>query len=349
MTTHWKPGGHWYVGTAEHPATALEITIGNANEFTIGFYNFACFGFYLDATVGPLVEFIAPFPYCVFPGILLEIILPQKQILAAAVVAGVTAASGAVVGELGASAVNPVVGASGGFLAAVGAGAAATAAVEAAIAATAAFPYSACQMDVVYGNYFFTVYGTCHDWQPEGSYEHKAVDHFASAKQKLHNVVNWSTEQVQSKAIFADGGLAIQATDQFSAQGVTVDIFGDTGLTIAATSELAFDAPMVVVQAPEIAVQTPAAAIKVEEAASLVGPALYLNGDHVFEVGEFALVAMDPPPDFAVLVETAENALNTALQAYVEAMEGGGHAAPADHGHAAPADHGHAPPAGGGH
>ncbi|NDC52943.1 MAG: hypothetical protein EBZ74_01315, partial [Planctomycetia bacterium] len=95
MSTIWQVGGHWYVGSPDHPATALELTIGTATEFTFGDYNFFCAGFYLDATVGPLVEFIAPFPYSIFGGTLIEIIIPQAAVMAAVVAGG---AAGAVAG-----------------------------------------------------------------------------------------------------------------------------------------------------------------------------------------------------------------------------------------------------------
>lgn len=320
MTTHWKVGGHWFVGTAESPATALEVTIGNANEFTVGFYNFVCLGFYLDATVGPLVEFIAPFPYCVFPGILLEIILPQKQILAAAVVAGTAAAAGALVGEMG--------GVGAGVAAGAVAGGVATYGASAAIAAADMFQYSACQMDVVYGNYFFTVYGECYDWQPEDCYHHDAVDHFHSAKQTLHSVVKTSTENVGSKAVYAARGLAIQAEGQIAAESkVATTVFGNTGVTIAATTTLTFSAPTVILSAPEIAVQTPSAAITLQAAASLIAPTLYLNGVQSFVMGDFVPVPMGEPPIYTQ-VSDAQAALDDALAAYEAEMSGHGHAAP---------------------
>jgi len=317
VTTYWKVGEEWLVGTAEKRATALEVTIGNANECTVGLYNFLCFGFYLDATVGPLVEFIAPFPYSLFPGILMEIILPQKQILAATVVAGAAAAAGGLVGEEGGVGAGIAAGAAVGGLAAFGA--------SAAIAAADMFEYSACQMDIVYGNYFFTVYGDCFDWQKD-HYHHHAADHFEGVKQQLRYVTGSSTDKVLSETLVAGNGITVQAGALFSGTGNIATVYGTSGLVIAATSLLTIEAMQVSCGAPTISLQSPAAQITLAPSSASLSAAncIYLNGEVTFTIAPLAdtFTPCEPPVD---AMQDAAAALADAVHELEAALGTGGH------------------------
>ncbi len=303
MTTYWKVGGEWLVGTAENGATALEVTIGNANECTVGLYNFLCCGFYLDATVGPLVEFIAPFPYSLFPGILMEIILPQSQVLAATVVAGATAAA-ATVTVAGADIYGPVGGIAAGVSSAMGVAAIAAAAV------LSKFP-SGCQMDIVYGNYFFTVYGDCFDWQKD-HYHHHAADHFKGVKQQLRYVTGSSTDNVSSETLVAGNGITVQAGAAFSGTGNIATVYGESGVVIAATELLAIEAVQVSCEAPTVSLQTPAAQITLAPFSATLSAAavIYLNGEVTFTIAPLAST-FEPwePPE----MKEAETALAAAV------------------------------------
>lgn len=312
MTTYWKVGGEWRVGTAENPATALEVTIGMANECTVGLYNFLCFGFYLDATVGPLVEFIAPFPYSLFPGMLMEIILPQSAVLAATVMAGAVATAG---GLAGAATSNPALGVDVAIAAAVPA-------VAATLAIAQYFP-SGCQMDVVFGNYFFTVYGDCFDWQKD-HYHHNAADHFNGVKQQLRYVTGPSIEFVSSETLVAGNGITVQAGAVFTGMGATTTVYGESGVVIAATVTLTIEATQVNCNAPEIALQTPAAQITLAPFSATLSAAtvIYLNGEVRFTPQALADTFTPSPPPVAALQQAAD-ALADAVHELEHAL--GGH------------------------
>ena len=311
MTTIWQVGGHWYVGSPSHNATALELTIGTANEFTFGDYNFFCLGFYLDATVGPLVELIAPFPYSVFGGTLVEIIIASPAILTAAVVAGTAAAAGALAGEEEGVGVGVAAGAVGG-------------AAAAAAAVAAEFP-AGCQLDLVYGNYFFTVYGDCYEEDLGDNYIHHGVEHFTCDVQLLHMVAGISAVTVQSELVVASAGITMSAAEQVAAETDTVSIIGSTGLNVGATADLQLSGAAVAVAAAEqIALVTTTANISVGSGAITCNAAtIYLNGEVVFLVAPFVL-AVVPLPLPTGQITTAMANLAAAVAA-VGAAAGHGH------------------------
>ena len=290
MSTIWQVGGHWYVGSPDHPATALELTIGTATEFTFGDYNFFCLGFYLDATVGPLVEFIAPFPYSIFGGTLIEIIIPQAAVLAATVAGGAAgAAAGLFAAETGGSA-----GAQAGL---------ATGVAAAAAAATAAQSWgSGCQADIVFGNYFFTVYGDCHETVPDKHHHHggEGFFHFHYAMQLLHSVTEACSMGVQSLLVVASAGITLSATAEIVAQGASATIYGSTGLKIGATAtlELSGLATATIAAPGQISLVATGANITLAPAAVTFNAAtIYLNGEVAFLVAPFdaPIVAQAPP------------------------------------------------------
>ena len=311
MTTIWQVGGHWYVGSPSHNATALELTIGTANEFTFGDYNFFCLGFYLDATVGPLVELIAPFPYSVFGGTLVEIIIASPAILTAAVVAGTAAAAGALAGEEEGVGVGVAAGAVGG-------------AAAAAAAVAAEFP-AGCQLDLVYGNYFFTVYGDCYEEDLGDNYIHHGVEHFTCDVQLLHVVAGISAVTVLSELVVASAGITISAVGQVAAETDTVLMIGSTGLDVGATADLELSgATVAVAAAGQVALVTTTANISVGSGAITCNAAtIYLNGEVVFLVAPFVL-AVVPLPLPTGQITTAMANLAAAVAA-VGAAAGHGH------------------------
>ena len=323
MTTIWQVGGHWYVGSPSHKATALELTIGTANEFTFGDYNFFCLGFYLDATVGPLVELIAPFPYSVFGGTLVEIIIASPAILTAAVVAGAAAAAGALVGEEAGVSAGVAAGALGGAAAAAAAVAAGAAAAAAAALVTE-YPL-ACQLDLVYGNYFFTVYGDCYEEDLGDNYIHHGVEHFTCDVQLLHMVAGISSVTVLSELVVASAGITISAVGQVAAETDTVLMIGSTGLDVGATADLELSgAAVAVAAAGQVALVTTTANISVSSGAITCNAAtIYLNGEVVFLVAPFVL-AVVPLPLPTGQITTAMANLAAAVAA-VGAAAGHGH------------------------
>jgi len=325
MTTIWQVGGHWYVGSPTHNATALELTIGTANEFTFGDYNFFCLGFYLDATVGPLVELIAPFPYSVFGGTLVEIIIASPAILTAAVVAGAAAAAGALAGEEEGVGVGVAAGAVGGAAAAVAAGAAGAAAAAAAAMVTTEYPL-ACQLDLVYGNYFFTVYGDCHTNAVLGdNYTHDGVEHFHYAVELLHSVTGISSVTVLSELVVASAGITMSAAEQVAAETDTVSMIGSTGLDVGATADLQLSgAAVAVAAAGQVALVTTTANITVGSGAITCNAAtIYLNGEVVFLVAPFASAVVPLPLPTDEITEAMANLADAV--AAVGAAAGHGH------------------------
>jgi hypothetical protein len=311
MTTIWKVGGHWYVGSPSHMATALELTIGAANEFTFGDYNFFCLGFYLDATVGPLVELILPFPYSIFGGTLVEIIIATPAVLTAAVVGGAAATAGALGDEAGGTSMGVEAGvAAGGF--------AAMAAV------LAAFP-SGCQMDLVYGNYFFTVYGQTTETVPDKHHHHDGVEHFHYAIQLLHSVTGVSAMTVQSHLVVASAGITLSAVGQVLAEGNTVILFGSNGVMLGATADVQLSGEAVdVAAAAQVSLVTATANITVVNGAITCNAAtIYLNSTLTFSVAPFTspVVALPLPTDE---ITTAMANLDAAVAA-VGAAAGHGH------------------------
>ena len=311
MTTIWQVGGHWYVGSPSHNATALELTIGTANEFTFGDYNFFCLGFYLDATVGPLVELIAPFPYSVFGGTLVEIIIASPAILTAAVVAGTAAAAGALAGEEEGVGVGVAAGAVGG-------------AAAAAAAVAAEFP-AGCQLDLVYGNYFFTVYGDCYEEDLGDNYIHHGVEHFTCAVQLLHMVAGISSVTVLSELVVASAGITISAVGQVAAETDTVLMIGSTGLDVGATADLELSgAAVAVAAAGQVALVTTTANISVSSGAITCNAAtIYLNGEVVFLVAPFVLAVVPLPLPTGQITTAMANL--AAAAAAVGAAAGHGH------------------------
>jgi len=312
MTTIWQVGGHWYVGSPSHKATALELTIGTANEFTFGDYNFFCLGFYLDATVGPLVELIAPFPYSVFGGTLVEIIIASPAILTAAGVAGTAAAAGALAGEEEGVGVGVAAGAAGG-------------AAAAAAAVAAEFP-AGCQLDLVYGNYFFTVYGDCHTNAVLGdNYTHKGVEHFHYAVELLHSVTGISSVTVLSELVVASAGITMSAVGQVAATTDTVLMIGSTGLDVGATADLELSgAAVAVAAAGQVALVTTTANITVGSGAITCNAAtIYLNGEVVFLVAPFASAVVPLPLPTDEITEAMANLADAV--AAVGAAAGHGH------------------------
>lgn len=325
MTTIWQVGGHWYVGSPSHNATALELTIGTANEFTFGDYNFFCLGFYLDATVGPLVEIIAPFPYSVFGGTLVEIIIASPAILTAAVVAGTAAAAGALAGEEEGVGVGVAAGAVGGAAAAAAAVAAGAAAAAAAAMVTTEYPL-ACQLDLVYGNYFFTVYGDSHETvDKKKNYTHHGVEHFTCAVQLLHVVAGISSVTVQSELVVASAGITMSAVGQVAAKTATVSIIGSTGLDVGATDVLQLSGAAVAVAAAEqIALVTTTANISVGSGAITCNAAtIYLNSEVLFSVAAFASAVVPLPLPTSEITSAMANL--AAAVAAVGAAAGHGH------------------------
>lgn len=280
MSTIWKVGGHWYVGSPANPATALELTIGTATEFTFGDYNFFCAGFYLDATVGPLVELIAPFPYSIFGGTLIEIIIPQAAVLAATVAGG---AAGAAAGLFEAN--------SGGSAEAQ-AGVATGVAVAMAAATAVQSWGNGCQWDLVYGNYFFTVYGDTHETVPDKHHHHDGVQHFHYAIQLLHAVEGDSVLNVQSLLVVANSGITLSAAEQVVAQAMTATIYGSTGVSIGATATLELSGTTATVATPgEITLASIGAGITLgPDAVTFNAGTIYLNGTVAFLVAPFAVL-----------------------------------------------------------
>lgn len=324
MTTIWQVGGHWYVGSPTHNATALELTIGTANEFTFGDYNFFCLGFYLDATVGPLVELISPFPYSVFGGTLVEIIIASPAILTAAVVAGTAAAAGALAGEEEGVGVGVAAGAVGGAAAAVAAGAAGAAAAAAAALVTE-YPL-ACQLDLVYGNYFFTVYGDFHETVDKvKNYTHHGVEHFTCAVQLLHLVAGISSVTVLSELVVANAGITMSAVGQVAATTDTVLMIGSTGLDVGATADLELSgAAVAVAAAGQVALVTTTANMSVGSGAITCNAAtIYLNGEVVFLVAPFASAVVPLPLPTDEITEAMANLADAV--AAVGAAAGHGH------------------------
>jgi hypothetical protein len=313
MSTIWQVGGHWYVGSPEHDATALELTIGTATEFTFGDYNFFCLGFYLDATVGPLVEVIAPFPYSIFGGTLIEIIIPQGSVLAATVAGGAAgAAAGLFAAEMGDSA-----GAQAGL---------ATAAAVATAAKTAAQSWgNGCQLDLVFGNYFFTVYGDTLETVPDKHHHHDGVQHFHYAIQLLHSVTDDSLLNVQSLLVVANAGITLSATAEIIAQGATATIYGSTGLQIGATAtlQLSGTATATIAAPGQISLVSTGASITLAPAAVTFNAAtIYLNGEVAFLVAPFAAPIVPVPPPTAE-IDTAMANLAAAVAAAGAAAAGG--------------------------
>ena len=323
MTTIWQVGGHWYVGSPTHNATALELTIGTANEFTFGDYNFFCLGFYLDATVGPLVELIAPFPYSVFGGTLVEIIIASPAILTAAVVAGAAAAAGALVGEEAGGAAGVAAGALGGAAAAAAAVAAGAAAAAAAALVTE-YPL-ACQLDLVYGNYFFTVYGQTKETVPDKHHHHNGVEHFHYAVELLHSVAGTSAVTVQSELVVASAGITMSAAEQVAAEANTVSMIGSTGLNVGATADLQLSGDAVAVAAAgQVVLVTTTANISVGSGAITCNAAtIYLKGEVVFLVAPFASAVVPFPLPTDEITDAMANLV--AAAAAVGAAAGHGH------------------------
>lgn len=311
MSTIWQVGGHWYVGSPDHPATALELTIGTATEFTFGDYNFFCAGFYLDATVGPLVELIAPFPYSIFGGTLIEIIIPQAAVLAATVAGG---AAGAMAGVL--EAAN---GRSAGAQAGTATG---VAVVAAAVTALQSWG-TGCQYDLVFGNYFFTVYGDCLETVPDKHHHHDGVFHFHYAIQLLHSVAETCVMGVQSLLVVANAGITLSAAEQVVAEAATATIFGSTGLEIGATATLELSGTQTAtIAAPGSInlVSTGASITLAPDTMTINAATIYLNGTVAFLVAPFAAPIVAPPPPTAEIDAAMAN-----LAAAVAAVAAAGH------------------------
>lgn len=298
MSTIWKVGGHWYVGSPANPATALELTIGTATEFTFGDYNFFCAGFYLDATIGPLVELIAPFPYSIFGGTLVEIIIPQAAVLAATVAGG---AAGAAAGLFEAN--------SGGS-----AGAQAGAATGAAVAMAAATALQSwgngCQLDLVFGNYFFTVYGDTYETVPDKHHHHNGVQHFHYAIQLLHSVAGDSVLNVQSLLVVANAGITLSAVEAVVAEATTATIYGSLGLSIGATATLELsgtDTATVATPGPITLVSTGACITLGPDAVTFNAATIYVNGTVAWLVAPFAAPIVPVPPPTAEIDAAMQN------------------------------------------
>lgn len=298
MSTIWNVGGHWYVGSPDHPATALEFTIGNANEFTFGDYNFFCAGFYLDATVGPLVELIAPFPYSIFGGTLIEIIIPQAAVLAAIVAGGAAgAAAGLFEAERGGSA-----GAQAGMAAGVAAATAAATAIES--------WGKGCQSDIVFGNYFFTVYGDCCETVPDKHHHHDGFFHFHYAIQLLHSVAGACFMGVQSHLVVASAGITLSAATQIVAEAATATIYGTTGLAIEATATLELSGTTTTTIASPGTINLVSTGASITLAPNTVAfnaATIYLNGTVAFLVAPFAAPIEAPPPPTAEINDAMAN------------------------------------------
>lgn len=327
MTTIWHVGDHWYVGSPTHNATAIEATIGMANEFTFGDYNFFCAGFYLDATVGPLVELIAPFPYSVFGGTLIEVIIPQSAAAAATLMAAAAAAAVGVITEEASN--NPALSVGVGA-AVVGAGAfAAATAAEAAGTSIAAimeaFPLGY-QQDIVYGNYFFTVYGDTHETVLDDNYTHNGLVHFHHAQRLLHSVAGASEVEVLSELVVARNGITISAVDEFNANSSTVELIGSVFLHIAATADLTLSGSEVQIGANAVVrLNTPTANIVLTSQGVMACNAatIFIHNDVHYIEAPFAL------PVAPYVMPTAEIAAAMAnLDVAVAAV-----AAAAGHGH----------------
>lgn len=318
MTAIWNVGGHWYVGSPTHNATALELTIGDANEFTIGDYNFFCAGFYLDATVGPLVEVILPFPYSIFGGTLVEIIIPQTKVLLATVAAGVAAAAAGV----GAAAM----GADGQG---VGLAAGAAAAVTAANMASLPEWMNGCQADLVYGNYFFTVYGSTEETVEDKHHHHTGPVHWHLCAQQLHSVAGADVAIVQSVLVVAATGMTVSAVGPIVCTANQITLFGSAGLTVGATASLGLrGSDWLLAGAGTMALVATGAMIKIGAGAmSLNAATIYLNNEVQFlrEGPETAA-----PPTVAVPANALTEAL-TALTTAANAAAAAAAAAAAHH------------------
>jgi hypothetical protein len=331
MTAIWNVGGHWYVGSPTHHATALEVTIGDANEFTIGDYNFFCAGFYLDATVGPLVEVIMPFPYSVFGGTLVEIIIPQTKLLLTAVAAGVAAAAAGV----GAAAMGEDGQGVGG---AAGAAAAAVALTAANMGSLPEW-MNGCQADLVYGNYFFTVYGSTYETVEDKHHHHNGPVHWHLCAQQLQSVAGASVATVKSVLVVAATGMTVSAVGALVCEANQVTLFGSAGLTVGATASLGLaGSEWLLVGAGTMALVATGAMIKIGSGSmSLNAPMIYLNNEVQF-IREAP--GTDPPPPVAVPAAALTDAL-AALTAAVAAVAAAGpaHGAPAGPGGAHPPSH----------
>ena len=332
MTAIWNVGGHWYVGSPTHHATALELTIGDANEFTIGDYNFFCAGFYLDATVGPLLEVIMPFPYAVFGGTLVEIIIPQTKLLLTAVAAGVAAAAAGV----GAAAMGEDGQGVGG---AAGAAAAAVALTAANMGSLPEW-MNGCQVDLVFGNYFFTVYGSTHETVEDKHHHHTGPVHWHFCAQQLHSVARASVATVKSVLVVAATGMTVSAASLLDCKANQITLFGSAGLTVGATASLGLaGSNWLLAGAGTMALVATDAMIKIGAGEmSLNAATIHLNNEVQFlrEGPETAA-----PPTVAVPATALSDAL-TALTLAVDAvMAAGGHGGPA---HGAPAGPGGAHP-----
>lgn len=320
MTTIWQVGGHWYVGSPTEPATALELTIGNADEFTFGDYNFFCAGFYLDATVGPLVELILPFPYSIFGGTLIEIVIPTPAVLAATVMAGAVATAG---GLAGAAENNP----------ALGADVALGGAVPAAVATLAMSQYfrEGCQLDLVFGNYFFTVYGDAVETVPHDKHIHTGPMHFEHAVQLLHSVAGSSSVTVQSTLVIARDGITLSAAGAFTAAAASALLYGygTTGLKIGATAALQMSGTTTsIAGAGAVSLVTTGSNILLAtDTIVLNAPTIQVNNTVVWRPVPFVAPAVAVVPPTAEI----EQAMQNLAQAVANVGAAAGHGATAGH------------------
>ncbi|NDC54995.1 MAG: hypothetical protein EBZ74_12185, partial [Planctomycetia bacterium] len=194
----------------------------------------------------------------------------------------------------------------------------------AAAAATAIQSWgNGCQLDLVYGNYFFTVYGDTYETVPDKHHHHDGVQHFHYAIQLLHSVAGDSVVNVQSLLVVANAGITLSAVEEIVAEATTAALYGSTGLSIGATAtlELSGTETAIVTTPGEITLASTGAGITLgPDAVTFNAGTIYLNGTVAFLVAPFAAPIEPVPPPTAEIDEAMQNL--TAAVAAVGAAAG---------------------------